>query len=53
MSLKSIAKYKCHSSVRLNKKLKTPKNLSTFSFRYIDESDIEKEIMNLNKSKDF
>ena len=47
--LKTIAKYKNHPTIKLIKN--TFKNLSNLSFHYLDESDIEKDILNLNKCK--
>ena len=47
--LKAIEKYENYPSFRIIKS--TFKNLSTFSFHYVDESDIEKEIIGLNNSK--
>ena len=46
--LKAIAKYQ-NPSFRLIKN--TFENSSTFSFHYVDESGIIKEIMNLNNSE--
>ena len=48
--LKVIAN-KTHLTTKLIKN--TSKSLSTFSFDYADESDIEKKIMDLNNSKSF
>ena len=49
--LKAIAKHKNHHSVTLVKN--AFENLSIFSCHYVGESDIEKEITNLNNSKAF
>ena len=47
--LTAITICKNHPSITLIKY--TFKNLDTFSFHYVDESDTEKEITNLNNSK--
>lgn len=45
---KATTKYKNHHSTKL---IKNTFNLNTYSFHYVDESDIEKQIMNVSNSK--
>lgn len=46
--LKAITKYKNHHNAKL---IKNTFNLNTYSFHYVDESGIEKQIMNVTNSK--
>lgn len=47
---KATTKYKNHHSTKL---IKNTFNLNTYSFHYVDESDIDKEIINLNNFKPY
>ena len=47
--LKSIVKYRNYPYIKLMKN--SFENASTSSFHYVNQSDIEKEIMNLNNSE--